>query len=258
MYRYEQIEYKAGATLEVVKHIPKRCRPGAPREKIKKSKEEIQKANMLQAVRKLTRKLNANFRPGDLHVTLTYRKEDRPNPKEAQKILKEFLRELRKEYRAAGEPLKYIMVTEYKNKSIHHHMIVNNINDGKRTTQDFIRKHWKGKGSPKYVQLYDNADYRVLAEYLIKETEKTFREPDGAVKQRYSCSRNLVEPKPERRTRKTKSGWKMDPKPRKGYYIDQDTVYNGFDKMGFPYQRYVMIKIAPTEEDWMPAEEVPF
>lgn len=214
---------------------------------------------MRQAARKLARKINANFKPGDWHVVLTYRKEARPEPKQAQKYLKGLINGLREIYHKNGFTLKYIVVTEYKNKAIHHHMIINNVNDGKRATTDYIRQLWKGegRGNPKYVSLYDNGEYRQLADYLIKETEKTFRESDSPVRQRYSCSRNLVNPKPQSRIRKTKTMWKMDPKPRPGYYIDRDTLYNGTDKLGYPYQRYVMIKLNPTDEDWEPCAGSP-
>lgn len=255
MHRYGQIEYKAGATLEIIKCIPRKYRKenrGIRQPIIKKTKDEIQRANMLQAARKLARKINANFKPGDWHLTLTYRKEERPDRKTAQKYIAKFIADMRKEYSRHGYQFKYIQVTEYKNKAIHHHIVLNHVNDGKKTTTDYIRRFWKGRGSPKWVSLYDNGEYRVLAEYLVKETEKTFRDGDSPVKQRYSCSRNLVEPKPERRMKKTKRGWKQEPKARIGYYIDRDTLYNGFDKMGYPYQRYIMIKIKPEDSDWEP------
>lgn len=261
MHRYRQIEYKAGATIEVIKHIPVWCRKGVlpgQRELGRKTREEINKANMIQAARKLARKINANFKPGDLHVTLTYRKDARPDRQAAQKNLTKFLSGMRREYRRNGFELKYICVTEYKNKAIHHHMIINMVNNGKETTMSYIRRFWKGHGSPKFVQLYDNGEYQKLAEYLIKETEMTFREADSPVKQRYSCSRNLITPKPSYRNRKTKHGWKQEPKPRKGYYIDRDSLYNGYDRMGYPYQRYVMVKLEPTEADWEPAEWTPY
>lgn len=254
MHRYRQIEYKAGATIEVIKCIPRGLRRGAERDagSIKKSKDDIEKANMVQASRKLARKINANFRPGDFHITLTYRKEERPDRQQAQKIIKKFLADMRQKYQKAGFVLKYIMVTEYKNKAIHHHVVINTVNDGKKTTMDYVRKLWRGRGSPKIVQLYDDAEYKQLADYLIKETEKTFREKGSPVRQRYSCSRNLVNPKPECRIRKTKCGWKKEPKARTGYYIDRDSLYNGYDRMGYPYQRYIMIKLNPVDEDWEP------
>lgn len=256
MHRYKQIEYKAGASIEIIKCIPIGCRKGQRQQRQepvrKKTREEIQQANMRQAARKLARKINANFKPGDWHVTLTYK--DKPTIGEAQDNISKFLDKMRDRYKRRGHQFKYILVTEYKKKRVHHHIIINHINDGKRTTTDFVREAWKGKGSPKFVGLYDNAEYRKLADYFVKETEKTFREDDSPVKQRYSCSRNLINPQVRRRIKTTKSGWAMNPRPRPGYYIDQDTVYNGTDKLGYPYQRYVMVKANPSERDWEPCE----
>lgn len=259
MHRFKQIEYKAGITVEVIKCMPRGCRKGEVRirDPIKKTREEMAEANLRQAARKLARKINANFKPGDWHLTLTYRKTARPDPQEAQENLKKLLKDLRKIYRKCGFELKYIYVTEYESKSIHHHVIINNVNDGKKTTSDYVRQLWRDKGSPKFVPLYEDGEYRKLADYFIKETEKTFRKPDSPVRQRYACSRNLINPKPQSRIRKTKTMWKMDPKPRPGYYIDQETLYNGVDKLGYPYQRYVMIKLNPTEADWEPCEGFP-
>lgn len=255
MHRYKQIEYKAGATIEVIKCIPKGCRAGER----KTTPEEMAESNMRQAARKLARKINANFKPGDWHVVLMYRKEGRPDPKQAQKNIKKLIEGLRDLYKKNGFILKYIHVTEYYKKSIHHHLIINNVNDGRKTTTEYIRALWKGdgKGSKHFIPLYEDGEYKRLADYLIKETEKTFRDQDSPVRQRYSCSRNLINPKPDSRMRETKTGWKKKPKPRPGYYIDQDSLYNGTDKLGYPYQRYVMIKLNPTDEDWEPCAEYP-
>ena len=176
MHRYKQIEYKAGATIEIVKCIPRKYRGGEGTPRAKKTREEIQEANMRQAARKLARKINANFKPGDWHVTLTYK--DKPTKEEAQEHIANFLDRMRDRYKRRGHPLKYVLVTEYKGKRIHHHVILNNINDGKRTTADFVREIWKGRGNPKFVSLYDSGEYQQLADYLIKETERTFREED--------------------------------------------------------------------------------
>ncbi len=241
MHRYKQITYILGNVIEIIKCHPFGCRKGIERGP-KKTKDEIRKANLVQAARKLARKINANFKPGDMHVILTYKREERPSPEEAKKLLRKFLKKMRKEYKNHGFELKYIHATEYKNKAIHHHLIVNNVNDGKKTTKDYIRKLWAGKGSPKYVDLYDNGEYQALADYLIKETEKTFRDGEGE-RQRYGCSRNLVNPKPHVEIKKVKGGWKQNPEPKKGYYIQKDSLYNGFDKFGYPYQRYLMIRL---------------
>ena len=89
---YREITYKAGATKEIIRYYPKGTRKGITRGPIrKKTREEIREANRRMAQRELERIMNANFRPGDWHVTLTYRKELRPTPEEARDTLKKFL-----------------------------------------------------------------------------------------------------------------------------------------------------------------------
>ena len=34
--------------------------------------------------------------------------------------------------------------------------------------------------------------------------------------------------------------------------MKKESLYNGFDKLGYPYQRYLMIKLDPEESDWQP------
>lgn len=251
MYRYKQIEYKAGATIEVIKCIPRGCRLGDGREPApKKTLEEMRKANERQAARKLARKINANFKPGDWHMVLTYKRGNRPDAETAQKNITKFIKRLRREYRKCGYELKYIHATEYLKTAIHHHFIINEISNGEKTAISIARELWKDHGHIMLVPLYEDGEYRRLADYLIKETEQTFRQEETPFRQRYSCSRNLIIPKPEPKIRKVKKGWEMDPKPRPGYYIDQDSLYNGFDKLGYPYQRYVMVKIHPVDADW--------
>lgn len=258
--KYEILTYKCGPTIETIKYIPKRYRSSAAGLRVKKPEkktpEEMREANARQAARKLVRKLNANFRPGDLHTILTYDAEGRPDPEKARGIVKRFHQLVRKEYQKRGKEYKYILVTEYKRKSIHHHMVVNWINDGNVTTKDIIRNCWRaagGTGRPKYVDLDETGSYERLAVYLIKETSRTYAE-EGGWKQRYSCSRNLINPKPERRTVTLKKIWDMNPRPKEGYRILEELTYNGIDKAGYPYQRYYQVKNRPAPEDWMPPE----
>ena len=88
---------------------------------------------------------------------------------------------MRDEYKKHGLELKYIQATEYLNKAIHHHIIINNVNDGKETSLQYVNRIWGSitKGHPKYVPLYDEGEYRKLADYFVKETDKTFRNEDS-------------------------------------------------------------------------------
>ncbi len=241
---YFKTTVKAGKTVEVTKSFTKRIGVPVRGKKEKPSPEEIEKVNRMNAERTLRLKINANFGEDDLFVTLTYRKEERPEPGQAKKDIKKFIDSLRKEYKKKGVPMKWICVTEYLNKAIHHHLLVNHM-EGEDVPK-WVRRLWKF-GRPDFKFLDNTGQYKDLAAYLIKETSKTFRENDGGKKQRYSCSRNLVMPKPKTKIIKKANKWLPDPKPVKGYYIDKDTVYNGVDPFtGREYQKYTMAQITDS------------
>lgn len=239
---YYQTEIKAGRTIEIYRSYTKRTGKHPRGDRVNKSPEEMEKANRRHAEKKLTRLINANFVDGDLHVVLTYKKEERPSPEEAKKILAKFWRRMKAEYKKAEEELKYIVVTEYKNKAIHHHCIINNP-EGINVTM-ILKKLWDG--IPKMTTLWSDGQYKELAAYLIKETDKTFKDEDSGVKQRYSRSRNLIVPKPKTKVVKKANTWNKNPKPKKGYYIDYDTLVNGIDGWtGREYQSYTMVALPP-------------
>ena len=240
---YYQTEIVAGKTVEVYKSYTKGASKKNREQKKNKTPEQMQEANRRSAEKKLTRLLNANFVDGDLHVVLTYPKHARPSPKEARKILAKFWRKLKAKYKKYKKELKYIVVTEFKNKNIHHHIVINNP-DGINVMKT-IKELWDG--IPKATPLWSNGQYKELAEYLIKETDQTFREKGAALKQRYSRSRNLIIPKPKTKVIKSEK-WSKNPRPRKGYYIDQDTLVNGINQWsGREYQTYTLIEIGGNE-----------
>ena len=142
------------------------------------SSEEQANRNEAAAMRKLTWILNENFSPGDFHVTLTYSGKT-PGEEEAKKCLRKYLDKLRGIYRKNGQELRYIAVTEYSYSRIHHHVILNAID------QRLIYGAWK-RGRPRYVLLDLNRDYWRLAAYLVKETRKSFgnlKHPEPVVKE---------------------------------------------------------------------------
>lgn len=239
---YFKTTVEAGATIEVYKSYTKRVGVKVKGSKEKPTPEEMEKVNQINAERTLRLKINANFGVDDPFITLTYRKNERPTPEEAKKNIKKLLDSLRKKYKDMGADLKYINVTEYQNKAIHHHILINHIAGA--DVSKWVRDLWKF-GRPDFKYLDDTGQYKDLAAYLIKETSKTYKENDGGHKQRYSCSRNLIMPTPKTEIIKKAKKWAADPKPIKGYYIDQDTVYNGIDPFtGREYQRYTMIRIS--------------
>lgn len=213
------------------------------REKRKPTPAEMEEVNRKKAVKKLRRKIKANFeQTKDFHMVLTYRKTNRPDPEQAKKNLNNFIQNMRRAYRKSGTELKYIIVTEYENKAIHHHLIINGIPD----TIKLVSKYWP-YGHPNFTPLWEEESMGELADYLIKETDKTFRS-GRYQKQRYRCSRNLVDPVCRTEVVMAHT-FRKDPKPIKGYYIDKNSIVTGVtEEFGYPYQYYTMVKIARKRE----------
>ena len=179
--------------------------------------EKVQAVNLRNAIKKLTAILNSNFSDGDYHVTLTYRTE--PSSGEAADMLRRFKNNMRDRMKRRDLPWKWVIVTEYENERVHHHVVCN------REALDVILDCWKA-GHVHHIALHTDGNYSDLAEYLCKETEKTFRDPDAVARQRYDRSRNLVEPQPrnEQISRREYEEELRFPSEIEGYSIIEDTV----------------------------------
>lgn len=235
---YIKKTYDCGRVKWIEKIQPRSYQKKEKRAKRSKATpEQKRQENKRQAERKLARILDANFQEGDWHLVLTYRPEERPNELEAKKRLRKFLAVMRREYRKAGVELKYVAVTEGK-KAVHHHIIVNNC----KVSVDVIRKAWT-YGRPKLTPLDDEGSYITLAEYLIKETDERFRDEFAVEKQRYSRSRNLIEPKPKKQKIRARE-FRSQPVAPAGWKIEAGSLYEGISTItGRRYQYYRIIRI---------------
>lgn len=236
---------RAGRTIEITKRFSSRfSKKGIARAKNEKpTPEQMLKINERNAETKLRRLINTNFGAGDLHITLTYEKEKRPTPDEAKSELEKYVRKIRTLYKKYGEELMYIMVTEYKNKAIHHHLLVNMVDN--ISVKEYVRI-W-AKGRPKFTYFDDTGQYGDLAHYLIKETRKTFREDGSPSRKRWNASKNLKKPDIRKEIVKAKE-WRKEPEPLKGYIIESNSVREGFhDFTGWPFQCYSMVQVTKRE-----------
>lgn len=242
MYMKRTIKY--GNRAEIRKYHTFRC-PGkgerARGERKHPTKEQMAAANERRAVKKLKMLLIENFDAGDWHLVLTYAKERRPDADGCKKLLKRFFEKCRRAYKKAGVELRYIMVTEWESKAIHHHIVISDIPEIHRVLQGI----WQ-EGGIHLTPMYQNREFDDLAEYLTKETKKTFHRSDSPIKQRWTCSRNLR--RPEVHIEQVKAGsWKEEPTvpknlEREGYVIDKTSIICDVDAMGYPYQEYTMIR----------------
>lgn len=222
--KYNTFRYKSKGQKRNCKSLP--------------TKESVKKNNRKKAADRLRRLIKANFEDG-FHLVLTYNKNDRPDRVQAERELKNFIRRIKYRFKKAGDELKAVMVTEYENKAIHHHLIINNSDH-----MDVIRtlaEQWR-PGNVNFTMLYQDEDVDELAEYLIKETDKTFRN-DECNKQRYTRTRNLSEPQCKVEIIKSNS-FSHNPKVPDGYELKKSSLLNGISETtGYPYQRYTLLKI---------------
>ena len=234
---YIKKEWRLGKVIQVEQHFPGNYgAPGQPREaKQKRTPEQIARQNQTNRAKKIQRLILANFNEGDWHLVLKYKPGQRPaDYEEAQKELKKFLIKMRNSYKKAGYEFKYIAVTERgkKGQALHHHLVIEDIPE---LTTRMIKQTWPGMMS--LTDLYEDGDYKKLAEYIVKAETK---EEAEAGKATYSRSRNLVIPKPKVKKMK-KRIWPEEPKAKKGYYIEKDSIVNGINPVtGYPYQYYSM------------------
>lgn len=216
--------------------------------KQKRTPESIEKQNQYQREKTVRRLIKANFKEGDLWTTLTYSDKEGRTIRDITEDVSRFLKNMRYQYKKAGEACKYIYRIEIGSKGgIHVHIILNRIPN----IDLLIQRLWKhGKT---FNELLDNGPYDKLAEYIVKQPTdqqkkilKTFDE-DAKKLIRYSCSRNLERPVPEtkvfsRRTMQTV--FNNDLIPEAGYYIDKDSIRRGINEFtGFSYLYYQEIKI---------------
>ena len=229
----------AGATVEVRKYYSPRFGKIGRREAWSgPSSEAMERINEKRALEKLRWLMNANFSPGDWHLVLTYRRENRCKPQEAERRLDNFMRSARAIYRKLGRELKYISVTEYLSTAIHHHLVVNSID------VRFLQAAWKwGQIRPTVLYTYD---HYALAEYFIKETKTSYK--TGVRGKRWNQSSNLEKPHIKTEVVKADS-WREHPQIPSGYRMVPDTFKIGYDDYnGYAYQEYRLVWESPPEE----------
>lgn len=202
------------------------------------SREAVIKNNDRLAVKNLTRLMNANFYPGDIHLTTTYA-GDPPTVEEAKNEISNFKRRLKREYEKRDKEFRWIEVTEYKNHRIHHHMLVPYLET------EVIANQWK-RGHIWTSTLDRSRNYKQLAEYFVKETTKTMRTPGSETKQRWSASRNLVRPIVKREMIEPRAMYQK-PKAIKGYEVIQESVHTYTHPFtGIDHLEYMMIATDPV------------
>lgn len=229
-------------SIEVEKlHTHKYRKKGQKRNaKSNPTPEAMKKYNRQKQIDYIRRIIKLNFQSG-FHLVLTYKKNERPDAALAKKQLTNFINRMRYHMKKQGYELKFLMTTEYENKAIHHHIVINDMPG----LIKLVKKQW-WFGRPNFTPIDDNDDVATLAEYLIKETDKTFRD-DKVHGTRYSSSRNLIKPTYTEEIIQANS-FRKEPRVPSGYILVRDSfVYGVSEVTGYEYQRYELRKIQQEE-----------
>lgn len=222
---------------------------GMKREAKKKAtKEQVEKINQYNKEKLARHRLRKYFRVGeDWFLTLTYRRDARPpDMKAAKKDFERFIRKIRREFKKHGIELRWIRnIENTATNNWHIHLVINDIPDVNIIV--ILKKAWPHGKVKDPQQLYEKGELKDLAAYITK-SEKTKKEwvADGVLDHRvteasYSISRNMPAPEPKV---KLLERWKKEPAAKKGFYIDQDSVYEGINPVtGYKYRHYTMYRI---------------
>lgn len=247
---YIRDTWDCGDTLEVEeKHTGRYGAAGQKREQRKElTPEDIMRQNQWKRVRDLRRLIKWNFTTGDSWITLTYRKDERPSWGEMIKHMQKFIRQLQTRYRKYGWTLKYIWRPQIGKKgAIHIHILISAMSNAETRTEKIVKDLWT-HGNPNMKVVYDlkNGD---LAEYIATPLQEW--EPEEA--KSFHPSRNLIRKEPARETVRRRSlidkqGRIREIKPKKGYYVDPNSIEQGINPVtGYAYRRYTLVKIQREE-----------
>lgn len=247
---YIRDTWDCGDTLEVEeKHTGRYGAAGQKREQRKEpTPEDIMRQNQWKRVRDLRRLIKWNFTTGDSWITLTYRKDERPSWGEMIKHMQKFIRQLQTRYRKYGWILKYIWRPQIGKKgAIHIHILISAMSNAETRTEKIVKDLWT-HGNPNMKVVYDlkNGD---LAEYIATPLQEW--EPEEA--KSFHPSRNLIRKEPARETVRRRSlidkqGRIREIKPKKGYYVDPNSIEQGINPVtGYAYRRYTLVKIQRGE-----------
>ena len=221
----------------------------------KATPEQIKKQNQANREKKMRRLIKENFIPTDMWNCLKYPAGTRKTVEEYKDDLSKFLDKMRKQYKKRGEVFKFVYRMEVsKRGGVHIHILINRL-CGQTDTDILVQKAWK-HGRVNFENIYESGGYEDLANYIVKPLEDEeweqltmFPEEDRKEFVKYSTSRNLVRPEPER---KVYSRWTMrklieeGPKPTPGYYIDKNSIVCGINPYtGMSYYHYTEYRINP-------------
>ena len=258
---YRERKYHCGEYLEVVifpvyTHAKKRSKRKKPTSEIQ------QRLNRRHSEGKLRRLLHTNFTPMDTFATLTFDDAHLPaSVEDAQRLLQNFLRRVKRRYGKLGIDPKYIYVLEYgeKHSRLHIHLVISSGLD-----REELSKLW-GLGTVSAEPLrFEQDGLAALARYLTKGSETGSK----TTWKRWAGSRNLIKPTVTERDGRL-SHKKMADLCLEGGETDYlEAQYDGYEMADYSpavgediyggYYLAATLKKKPTSEYVWSGGEIPF
>lgn len=238
-------KYRTPNSIEIQEFNSSRCpgghRPRRPKEK--PTSERVARNNQRRKQREAGRMVEAYFNPDDLVLTLTYRKEGRPEGiSGALRDFGKLTAYLRREYGKRYYELFWMRNIEKGPKGgVHIHMIVNRIEGSEFLIKDYWRQH--GGVYIQYLQdMHDQG--KDIGEYIAKTSVTC----DRVVESSWNHSRNIKKVPPEDKVI-TGQGLHDEPRVPKGWYLDKSTMYEGENEGGYPYRTYTLRRLQKRRID---------
>lgn len=236
---YKTRTWKCGEVVEVEAYpVYKRGTADEARmkERIRSSRAQ-QKQNDKMAEDAFRRKAETNFGSRDYFLTLTY-KGPAPSMEQARRDFRNFIDRVNRARKRKELPAcKYMAVIEAGNRTgrAHHHVLI----DGGLSRDEYEEIWGKGFANCDRLQTKDNG-LRGICKYMLKAAGAEAREKD---RKRWTCSRNLKDPKVTESTHKVSK--------RQAARIALDAEINGPAVMRKLYPGLVLTEIRAKRSDFL-------
>lgn len=205
--------------------------------------EAVAKVNRTNRERELTAKLNHNFIPGDLWITLTYEQDPLCGAdlgrEECMRRFRNFRKNIQRWAKKNDRALKIIDSFGFGERlgRPHHHVVISDV------PTELLTKYWKSGGV--HIEVMHGYNYQRIAKYMLKNAEMS---RDGKLQRSFNCTRNIVTPQTRRQLMHTSEITRdiEDIKPFKGYQIDRDSI-NKYEHPIFEIDciEYIMVSLEP-------------
>ena len=205
--------------------------------------EAVAKVNRMNRERELTAKLNHNFVPGDLWITLTYENDpsfgEELQRKECMKRFRNFRKNIQRWAKKTGLQVKMIDSFGLGSRlhRPHHHLVMSDV------PTEILTKYWKSGNV--HIEVLRGFNYQRIAKYMIKNAEMS---GNGKIQRAFNCTRNIVTPQTKREIMRSNEVTRdvEDIKPFTGYQVDQDSVTK-YEHPIFEIEciEYVLVSLEP-------------